>query len=69
MLRIVVEVDRPTGQAIGIKEALAMYLEKFGDARVVEVTEIPQLQMKLEGMKFEGVGLYGNKQQTKRRGI
>lgn len=61
MLRIVVEVDRPTGQAIGIKEALAMYLEKFGDARVVEVKEIPH-----EQINFEEVGTYGNKQQTKR---
>lgn len=61
MLRIVVEVDRPAGQAIGIKESLAMYLEQFGDARVVEVTEIPHEQITLEG-----VGLYGNKQQTKR---
>lgn len=44
-MRIVVEVDRLAGQAIGIKEALAMYLEQFGDARVVEVKEIPQEQM------------------------
>ena len=62
MLRVVIEVDRPTGHAIGVKEAFAMYLEKFGDSRVVEVTEIPQQQM-----KFEEVGLYGNKQQTKGR--
>lgn len=55
-MRIVVDVDRPTGQAIGIKEALAMYLEKFGDARVVEVKEVPHEQITLEG-----VGLYGKK--------
>lgn len=55
MLRIVVEVDRPAGQAIGIKESLAMYLEQFGDARVVEVKEIPHEQITLKG-----VGLYGN---------
>jgi hypothetical protein len=61
VLRIVVEVDRPAGQAIGIKEALAMYLEQFGDARVLEIKEVP-----VEQMKLEGVGLYGNKQQTKR---
>ena len=61
MLRIIVEVDRPPGHAIGIKEALAMYLERFGDARVIEVKEVPH-----EQITFEGVGLYGNKQQTKR---
>ena len=60
-MRIVVEVDRPTGQAIGIKEALAMYLEQFGDVRVLEIKEVP-----VEQMKLEGVGLYGKKQQTKR---
>ena len=56
MLRIVIEVDRPTGQAIGIKEALAMYLEQFGDARVVEIKEAPHEQITLKG-----VGLYGKK--------
>ncbi len=62
MLRIVFVVDRPTGQAIGIKEALAMYLEKFGDTKCVEITEIPHEQLKLEE-----VGLYGNKFAGKRR--
>lgn len=38
-----------------------MYLERFGDARVIEVKEVPH-----EQITFEGVGLYGNKQQTKR---
>lgn len=63
-LRIVVEVDKPTGQAIGVKEALAMYLERFGDSRVVEVTEIPQKQMRLEE-----VGLYGGEQPKKRSNV
>lgn len=40
MLRIVIEVNRPAGQAIGIKEDLAMYLERYGDSRVVLVEEI-----------------------------
>lgn len=39
MLTIVVQVDRPTGQAIGVKEDLAMYCEKFGDVKVVSITE------------------------------
>lgn len=43
MLIITVQVNAPVGQAIGIKEGLAMYLERFGDARVVSVTE-EQLQ-------------------------
>lgn len=36
---ITVQVNAPAGQAIGIKEDLAMHLERFGDARVVSVTE------------------------------
>lgn len=40
MLRIVMDVDRPVGQSIGIKEALAMDLERYGDVRVVSVEEI-----------------------------
>lgn len=47
MLRIVIEVDAPAGQAIGVKEDLAMYLERFGDSRVVDVEEIIPEQMTL----------------------
>ena len=39
MLTITLQVDRPAGQAIGIKEDLAMYFERFGDVRVVSVQE------------------------------
>lgn len=39
MLIITIHVDAPPGQAIGIKEDLAMYLERYGDARVVSVVE------------------------------
>lgn len=45
MLRIVLEVNAPAGQAIGIKEDLAMHLERWGDARVVSVEQRPQPQM------------------------
>lgn len=48
MIRVVVEVDAPTGQAIGVKEALAMWLERYGDARVVAVEEVAPRQMKME---------------------
>lgn len=44
MLVITVEVDAPEGQAIGIKEDLAVYLERFGDARVVSVKVVPDQQ-------------------------
>lgn len=38
MLRIVVEVSCHHSMAQGIKEHLAMVLERFGDTRVVEVS-------------------------------
>lgn len=47
MLMIVVRVDAPLGQAIGIKEAIAMYLEHFGDSQVLQVEEIAPRQFSL----------------------
>lgn len=34
---IVLQVDAPLHMAQGIKEALAMQLEKYGDTRVLEI--------------------------------
>lgn len=50
MLRITVEVDAPAGQAIGVKEQIAMALERWGDTVVVSVEEITPEQIKLGGM-------------------
>lgn len=50
MLVITIEVDAPAGQAIGIKEALAMDMEKYGDTRVVSVKEVLPEQMRMGGM-------------------
>ena len=47
MLIITIKVDAPAGQAIGIKEDLAMYLERFGDSRVVSVEEDTPQQLSL----------------------
>ena len=47
MLFITIKVDAPPGQAIGIKEDLAMYLERFGAASVVAVAELPPQQLSL----------------------
>lgn len=48
MLTIIVQVDAPPGQAIGIKEDLAQHLERFGDAKVVSVTEGLPGQLQIE---------------------
>lgn len=50
MLRVTVEVDAPAGKAIGVKEQIAMDLERWGDTVVVSVEEITPEQMKLGGM-------------------
>ena len=50
MLRVTVEVNAPAGQAIGVKEQIAMELERWGDTVVVSVEEITPEQMKLGGM-------------------
>ena len=47
MLIITIKVNAPAGQAIGIKEDLAMYLERFGDSRVVSVEEVTRQQLLL----------------------
>ena len=51
MLVITVHVNAPSGQAIGIKEDLATYLEQFGDARVVSVEEKKQEQTTINGWR------------------
>lgn len=40
MLKVTIYVAAPTGTAQGVKESLAMELERFGDCRVVSVEEI-----------------------------
>lgn len=37
MLTITIQVNAPAELAQGVKEDLAMYLERYGDARIVEV--------------------------------
>lgn len=49
MLIVTIHVDAPVGQAIGIKESIAMDLEKYGDVRVVDVKEVGNEQLKLQG--------------------
>ena len=48
-MKIVVYVDAPVGQAIGIKEQIAMDLERYGDANVISVEEVtPYRQERIE---------------------
>ena len=54
MLRIIVHVARPAGQAIGIKEQIAQDLERYGDTRVVSGEEILPEQLQIGGMTDGG---------------
>ena len=49
MLRIVVKITNEVDDAQGVKEKLAMDLERFGDVRVVEVRGAEPEQMQIEG--------------------
>ena len=51
MLVITIQIKRPPGQAIGIKEQIAMDLEKYGDVQVVSIEERdrPMEQMRMGG--------------------
>lgn len=51
MLTIKIQVDAPEWQAQAVKESLAMYLERFGDAKVVKITETSPEQMRIKGEK------------------
>lgn len=54
MVTITVKVDALPEQAQGIKEALAVFLEQFGDTRVVEVKAPVPWQMSLFGNYGKG---------------
>lgn len=49
---IVLQVNAPLHMAQGIKESLAMYLERFGDTKVLEVR--PDKVERQEQMKIGG---------------
>ncbi len=44
MIRVILEVRAAPGKAIGVKEAIAQDLEKYGDVRVVSVEDMSQDQ-------------------------
>ena len=55
MLIITIHVIGTAGQAIGIKEQIAMDLEKYGDVRVVSVEEVVS-ESRYEQMRFGDIG-------------
>lgn len=52
MLRITINVNAPSAAAQSIKEQLAMYLERWGDSRVVEVKQITPKEMAAEQLRY-----------------
>lgn len=49
MLTVILKVGAPPGQAIGVKEDIAMRLEPLGDVRVVSITEDAPEQLHVAG--------------------
>lgn len=49
MLTVTLRIDAPAGHAIGVKEAIAQDLEKYGNVRVVSVEVREPEQMKIGG--------------------
>ncbi len=49
MIILTIVVEAPGGKAIGIKEDICSYLEKYGDCRCVNVEERFPKQMKFGG--------------------
>lgn len=48
MIKLIFELDAPDGSVEAVKECVAMTLERFGDIRLVEVTETRPEQMRME---------------------
>lgn len=53
MLILTIKVDAPLGQAQEVKEDLAAYLERYGNARVVSIKEEGGEQMSLLTMGWD----------------
>lgn len=49
-------MNAPAGQSSGIKEDLALYLERFGDTRVVSVVEEGPEQLRMDEGGHYGEG-------------
>lgn len=54
MIRILIECNAPGWAIPGIKEDLAMHLERFGDCRIVEVREYSRIQIAGDQAQIQG---------------
>lgn len=53
MLRVILEANVPLHEVEGLKEDIAMYCEKHGDVRIVQIdddSKKPTEQMRMGGM-------------------
>lgn len=60
MFKIVLQVDAPPGSEMGIKETLGMYMERFGDTRVISITEEVPEQMGMGAQFQQQTTMQGN---------
>ena len=52
MLQITINVNTSTANAQAVKEAIAMYLERYGDSKVVDVKEVPNKAYQPQQQRF-----------------
>lgn len=55
MLTITIYLNAPFGNESGIKEGIAMYLERFGDVKVISITSDTEKQPTMEQIRLGGV--------------
>lgn len=53
MLIITIQVNAPDGSAQAVKEHLSMYLERFGDTKVLSIKEEAPQQMSFGNQGFQ----------------
>ena len=47
MIKLTIQIDCPEAEILGAKEAIMNDLEKYGDVKIIEFSEMPAEQMKL----------------------
>lgn len=55
MLTITIQLNAPFGNEQGIKEGIAMYLERFGDVKVISISSDQEKQKPMEQLRMGGV--------------
>lgn len=67
MLLITAAVDVPEYMAQGVKESIAMTLERYGDTRITEIRGVSDAAQQTRMMSFDGASFGGESTGRRRR--